>query len=394
MKQKEFMEGISEIDEELLERSERNKETTRAQKESGNSKREKGKLSWRSAGMIAVAALLVLCITAVLWRASHKPEVGEKGETDVPETQVVDSRILNQYLISAAKYPEELRKPDEKDFDADGNGEISAQERVMYYDAERKWSNSIFNRKDIEGYDHEVGKSKLLEFNAKVMRQFLKEQNHENRICSPINVYLALGMLAETTEGNTRKQILELLGMESIEDSRIQFKGLWNRVYRDDDMKSVLASSVWLRDDIPYKKETIDILAEDYYASSFAGNMEAEEYSQALRSWLNDQTDGLLKDQIGDISFEADTVMALATTVCFSGKWMDEFRKEDTKPATFHAAEGDVQHDFMNLSKAGVYYFGEHFGAILKVFDKSRNNASMAFILPDEGVSVYDLLSD
>lgn len=356
-------------------------------------------LKWtmlKTAALIAAASLLVLCITAALRHANHKPEAGETGETDAQETQVVDSHILERYLISAAKYPEELKRPDVNDFDLDKNGEISAQERVTFYDAQRKWSNQIFNRKDIEGYDHKLGKEILLDFNAKVMKQFLKEQGHENRIYSPINIYVALGMLAETSEGNTRKQILDLLGMEKIEDVRTEIKGLWNRVYRDDDLKSVLASSVWLRDDIPYKKSTLDILAEDYYASSFAGKMYSEEYSQAFRNWLNIQTDGLLKEQIGGLKFDADTAMALATTVCFSARWSssDEFRKEDTKPAVFHAVEGDMQCDFMNRSGSGMYYYGDHFGAILKIFDASRSNAFMAFILPDEGTSVYDLLSD
>ena len=41
MKQNEFMEGISEIDEELLERSERNKETTQTKEGSKNTKTQK-----------------------------------------------------------------------------------------------------------------------------------------------------------------------------------------------------------------------------------------------------------------------------------------------------------------------------------------------------------------
>ena len=143
---------------------------------------------------------------------------------------------------------------------------------------------------------------------------------------------------------------------------------------------------------IPYKKETLDILAEDYYASSFVGEMGSEEYSQAFRSWLNDQTDGILKEQIEGLGFEADAVMALATTVCFNARWMEEFREENTKPATFHAEEGDMQRDFMNNLGAGFYYYGDHFGAILKFFD--AGTANMAVIMPDKGVSVYDLLND
>ena len=71
---------------------------------------------------------------------------------------------------------------------------------------------------------------------------------------------------------------------------------------------------------------------------------------------------------------------------------MEEFREENTKPAVFHAEEGDMQRDFMNNSGTGYYYYGDHFGAVLKFFD--AGTANMAFILPDEGISVYDLLID
>ena len=46
----------------------------------------------------------------------------------------------------------------------------------------------------------------------------------------------------------------------------------------------------------------------------------------------------------------------------------------------------------MNISGTDTYFWGDKFGAINKYFD--RYGASMMFILPDEGTSVYDLLAD
>ena len=388
MNQREFMEGVSEIDEELLERSERNKEAVSATKKSGNTGRANRIRSWRRGGVIVAAALLLLCVTVIAWKSYHKPdEEGMAGRTQAGETHV-----LNKYLIAAAKYPEALKQPISADFDLNGDGVITSDEDKAFMQADREWGQKKAELRYVDRYDHSLGKAKLLEFNAKVMKQFLKENNHENRLYSPINIYMALGMLAETSEGNTRKQVLDLLGMEKVEDLRTQVKGLWLSVYKDDKMKSVLAASVWLRDDITYNKATMDILAQEYYASSFAGKMGSEEYSKAFQSWLNEQTDGILKEQISGLKLDPQTVMALATTVCFSAKWSDEFRKENTKQGMFHAAEGDVQRDFMNDSRTGWYFWGDQFGAIRKEFDGMYG--FMLFILPDEGVSVYDLLAD
>ena len=64
-------------------------------------------------------------------------------------------------------------------------------------------------------------------------------------------------MLAETTGGESRQQILDLLGSESITELRNNAGVLWNANYCDDGtVTSLLASSAWLSDSITYNKET------------------------------------------------------------------------------------------------------------------------------------------
>ena len=45
-----------------------------------------------------------------------------------------------------------------------------------------------------------------------------------------------------------------------------------------------------------YSQQTLDTLAKVYFASSFSGQMGSEAYNQALRDWLNQQTEGLLEN--------------------------------------------------------------------------------------------------
>ena len=42
----------------------------------------------------------------------------------------------------------------------------------------------------------------------------------ENTVCSPINLYIAFAMLAETSDGNTRQQILDMLGAQDMDTLR------------------------------------------------------------------------------------------------------------------------------------------------------------------------------
>jgi len=314
------------------------------------------------------------------------------GGKDMSTDRPAEPEILKTYAVSTAEYPLIMKEPNFYDFDENGDGIWGQEENETYFKAEEEWRNQRSAQKNVEGYDQDTGRKSILGFNTRVMKQFLKENDHENRIYSPINIYIALGMLAETSEGNTRQQVLDLLETGSIEELRTLVKGLWNRVYTDDKMKSILASSIWLRDDLSYKKDTLESLAKNYYASSFSGKMGSDEYSEAFRSWLDHQTDGILKEQISGLEFAPETVMALATTVCFCAKWQSEFNKNNTKQDIFHSENGDIQCDFMNISGTDTYFWGDKFGAINKFFD--RYGSSMMFILPDEGTSVYDLLAD
>lgn len=197
-------------------------------------------------------------------------------------------------------------------------------------------------------------------------------------------------MLAETTGGDSRQQILDLLQADSIEALRDRVTALWKDSYQDDGAAtSILANSLWLRDGMTYSQDVLDTLAKDYYASSFSGQMGSEEYNQALRDWINEQTKGLLSEQTGELKMARDTVLALASTIYFKAAWGGEFDKDLTKQDIFHAPGGDVETDFMHDTSSGTFYWGEHFSAVALGFQQS---GSMWLILPDEGYTVDQLL--
>ena len=221
--------------------------------------------------------------------------------------------------------------------------------------------------------------------------EFLKGDG-ENLVYSPANVYIALAMLAETSGGETRKQLADLLDADSMETLRRRANAIWRANYNDDGLtSSILASSLWMNKDYSFTKETLEILRDNYYASSYQGEMGSEEFDKALRTWLNEQTHGLLSDQIEDLEFSRNTVLALATTVYFQANWHDQFSEKNTEKGIFHGAAGDTETDFMHQTYVGAYYQGGNFSAVAK---RVQGNGNMWFILPEEGVPVNELLQD
>lgn len=230
-------------------------------------------------------------------------------------------------------------------------------------------------------------------FFSKSASVFLSDSGEENRVFSPLNVYIALCMLAEITAGETQQEILTLLGSDSITSLREKAHAVWNANYSDDgSVTSILASSLWLDESLTYHENTLKTLAESYYASSYRLDLQSRQFKECFCDWLNDATGGLMKDEIEDLDLSAQTVMAIATTLFFQAKWQNEFREEKNKEDVFHAPSGDLNCEYMCATETyGTYYWGDRFGAVKKSLKQSGN---MWFILPDEGVSMEALLQD
>lgn len=286
----------------------------------------------------------------------------------------------NVPTIASAAYPNTAKYPQVGGM---YSGEVNEEE----YD---KWREQETERREA-GQELDRLQTSLTDFYGKTINAFLTDSNGENRVYSPVNLYFALAMAAEITDGNSRGEISELLGVKDIETLRKQSELLWKSTYRDDGATtSVLANSVWLNRDIDFKKDALEALAEKYYASSFSGDPKSEEMNTALREWLDVQTGGLLKDAAENIQLDPELIVALCSTVYFRAKWDMVFSENENDFRQFHGSKGDIEKEFMNKTfRYGPYYYGEDFGAIYMRF---AEGGGMWIILPDEGKSPDDVL--
>ena len=320
------------------------------------------------------AGVLLASILAIAGCSQKTPN------ENVPETQA----SAGVRALAEASYPETAPYPDEMSYFDEKTGEWDSDAFSEDYDT---WWSEKRALMDLPEADGQVMKG----FSKNSIRQFLSESGGENRIFSPVNVYIALAMLAETTDGNSRQQILDLLEAEDIETLRTRGENIWKLCYSDDGaVTSILADSIWLRDDMDYDPETLKLLAEHYFASSYSGRMGSEEYDKKLQEWLNEQTGGLLKEQAAGIRMSPETVMALASAIYYKAKWQAEFDEGETREDTFHGAEGDVSCDFMHSSNFSEYYWADQFSAAALSLNESGR---MWIILPDEGTSLDEILA-
>lgn len=360
MKAEEISRAVGRLDEEMI---------LPVQEEREDGKKKRGKRKVKGPFWISIAAAAA-CISLIVVLTDGNS--GDTGENSVYAAE-----------LASPQYPEMAKYPDEQSCIGSDGTYDSDKFNKMFEPWKEQREERLSAAEELRVPDR---------FFKSSVNEFLSGAGSDNRVYSPVNVYMALAMLAETADGDSRAQILELLGEGSIEDLRKQAANMWRANYRDDGATtSILANSMWLNSSISYRQKTLDTLAQDYYAASFHGDPASEEMTALLQKWINEQTRGLLEEAADGVKLSPQTVLALCSTVYFSAKWQDTFQESGNDSKTFHAPGGDIQSEFMNNTEySGTYYAGDGYGAINLPFE---DGGRMWLILPDEGKTVDNLLA-
>ena len=251
------------------------------------------------------------------------------------------------------------------------------------------WEEALNNRRTAR----ENAAVSLSQFFTEASAEFLSSQNNENALWSPINAYIGLSMLAEITDGDSRKEILDLFGVSDIETLRSQVSAVWESVYEDDGNEiCTLANSLWLENGLDYNQDTMNNLAYHYYASVYQTDLGSKSANKSIGNWLNKNTGGMLKDRTDKIDLSPDTILALYSTLFYQAKWSDEFDSKNNTDGIFHSINGDTNVTYMNKKLCQMnYYWHRDFSAVALSL---KNGSTMWFILPDEEKTTADVLSD
>lgn len=240
-------------------------------------------------------------------------------------------------------------------------------------------------------------------FTAKTAAEVLKESS-ENTVYSPVSLYYALALAASGAEGETKAELLDVLGYENADqmagDLKLAFEGLYHVPNKENDKPNEwgeyaqegrytlkLANSLWADDDLNLKPEFAKNGAESFYADIFSGDLPSEEMQKAKSAWVKEQTNGVIEPAVE--RGREDQLLSVINTVYFYDEWVTRFNKEKTKEDLFTCENGEeVTCPFMNMEMSSHgFWRGEDYTAS----SLSLKNGSMTFYLPHEGVNVHEL---
>ena len=191
---------------------------------------------------------------------------------------------------------------------------------------------------------------------AKVLVDSEDTRGKENPVYSPLSYYMALSMAAECAAGNTRDEIVDVLGAEDIEDLRYE-NDLLYRAFRLDSNSDycIVSNSAWLNSKWDLKQEAFDTLAKNYYATSYSRDFRKKEETEAeISEWISRKTKEKIKPDIFIKDPESD-IVRLINAVAFKDAWKEEFDAEMTKKNNFFKRDGSkISCDFMKEHNTGT----------------------------------------
>ena len=222
-------------------------------------------------------------------------------------------------------------------------------------------------------------------------------QSKENVAYSPASLFYATAMLSKVTANEDQTNLLEILGVNENEINQY-FGPLYracNREYGNKKItgKEKIDNSVWLDEKFQFKEETLDDLANVFYADVFSCDFYTnnEKSNQAIGDYVKKCTDGLLKPEY---KFDIDTAFVLLNTLYFEDVWNNEGID----------LQKDEERNFKNYdnSQTKLQFYKTYYesGKIIETekyksaYARTLNGFMIDFIVPKDGVDVEELFTE
>lgn len=219
---------------------------------------------------------------------------------------------------------------------------------------------------------------------------FQKELSDKNTLVSPYSAMQALAMTANGTNGDTKSEMENVLGMpmDSLNKYLYTFR---NSQHNNENSKLSTANSIWAKNGLNVNKDFLQTDV-DYYNADFFTAPFDETTITDINNWVNDKTAEMIPEIINKI--DSNVIMYLINAVAFDAKWETEFNKDMTVKADFTAIDNTIQETDMmrNYEMNFAYYVKDDNAEGIYKYYKDRKYAFVA-MLPDENTSVNDYIS-
>jgi serine protease inhibitor len=179
-------------------------------------------------------------------------------------------------------------------------------------------------------------------FGIKLFNSIIKSDGFEKNIfISPLSISLALEMIYNGADKETKNAIAKTLGLETmnietVNNSNMNLKNMMNYIDTQNQLK--IANSLWVSKTIPILPNFIDITNLYYSAEVVNADFKNTDIVLKINNWVNDKTNGKIQKIVDKISPE--DILFVINAVYFKGVWNKQFDKSETKEKNFEVLSG------------------------------------------------------
>ena len=178
------------------------------------------------------------------------------------------------------------------------------------------------------------------QFAVDMYAQLDREQPGKNLFFSPTSISLALAMTAAGARGPTQSEMARVLHLDAeLAQAHAHYHQLleqWNAVGQKRAYQLRVANRLWGQKGYPIRPEFLALTRQQYGAEMLLLDFaQAQAASLEINQWVEQQTNGKIKDLIPPGSLDALTRLVLTNAVYFKGDWVQPFDKQNTQEEDF-----------------------------------------------------------
>lgn len=213
----------------------------------------------------------------------------------------------------------------------------------------------------------------------------LKTSSKENIFISPYSLFMALSMVYNGADGETKTEIEKVLHIKgSLDELNDQNKELFNYLNQDrKDVQLQIANSIWLNHHFHFQDSFRNNLKNFYDAKIEEVDISSEKTVKEINNWVKKQTNGKI-DEIAEHPLDPQTVTMILNAIYFKGDWLNEFDNKLTEDRDFYLSDkSSVKVPLMQQKNDWLYYEDDEVQMVSLPY--KNETLSMKVILPKEG---------
>lgn len=227
------------------------------------------------------------------------------------------------------------------------------------------------------------------EFSVEMFKQLA---NEENAVYSPVPLYLALGLVVNGAEGETKNEIINVLAKYGVTADELNFyyKSLIQELTQNNkDTKLTISNSIWYDHVFNVNKHFLRTNKTYFDSYAYKQDFRAPDTPEIINNWVKQVTQGKIDKMVEEIG--PNVVMMLFSSIYFDAKWEKPFSKASTSQGEFNVSDNlKVDADFMYKRDYTEAFENDKEQVVMLPYNDGRF-AFMA-ILPNENINLREYI--